>query len=72
MPLPGFEPRTVHPVAYSVYQLRYSGSVTPVGENRNACRSLVGKSEGKRPLERPRNKREDKLDHTEIGLEVMN
>jgi len=32
----------------------------------------VGKSEGKRSLVRPRHRWEDKLDHREIDLEVMN
>jgi hypothetical protein len=27
-----------------------------MGEKRNACRILVGRSEGKRPLERPRHR----------------
>jgi hypothetical protein len=33
---------------------RWAGHVTLMGEKRNACRLLVGKSEGKRPLGRPR------------------
>jgi hypothetical protein len=38
-------------------------------EKRNACRILVGKSEGKRPLRRPRRKWMDniKMDLREIG-----
>jgi hypothetical protein len=32
------------------------------GENRGACRALVGKSEGKSPLGRPRRRWEDKVD----------
>jgi hypothetical protein len=32
-----------------------------MGENRNACGILVGKSEGKRPLVRPRHKLEDNI-----------
>jgi hypothetical protein len=31
------------------------------GEMRNACRILVGKSEGKKPLGRPRNRWEDNI-----------
>ena len=46
--------------------------MTSVGDNRNARGILVGKSEGKRSLVRPSHKWEDKLDHTEIDLEVMN
>jgi hypothetical protein len=39
------------------------------GERRNANRLLVGKPEGKRPLERPRRRRVDdiKMDLGEIG-----
>jgi hypothetical protein len=33
-----------------------SGLVTRMGEKRNACKILVGKPEGKRPLRRPRRK----------------
>jgi hypothetical protein len=40
-----------------------------MGENRNAYRILVGKREGKRPLERPRRRWVDnvKMDLREIG-----
>jgi hypothetical protein len=40
-----------------------------VGEKSSAYRVLVGKPEGKRPLRRPRRKREDniKIDLKEIG-----
>jgi hypothetical protein len=40
-----------------------------MGEGRNVYRVLVGKPEGKRPLERPRRRWEDgiKLDRREIG-----
>jgi hypothetical protein len=40
-----------------------------VGEKRNACRLLVGKSEGKRPLGRPRRGRVDniRMDLGEVG-----
>jgi hypothetical protein len=34
--------------------MRWAGPVARMGEKRNACRILVGKSEGKRPLGRPR------------------
>jgi hypothetical protein len=39
------------------------------GEKRNACRLLVGKPEGKRPLPRPRRRRKDniQMDLGEIG-----
>jgi hypothetical protein len=35
-------------------RMRCVGHVARMGENRNACRILVGKQEGKRPLGRPR------------------
>jgi hypothetical protein len=40
-----------------------------MGKGRNVYRVLVGKPEGKRPLERPRRRREDgiKMDLREIG-----
>jgi hypothetical protein len=43
-----------------------------MGEGRNVYRVLVGKPEGKRPLERPRLRWEDwiKMDLREIGWEV--
>jgi hypothetical protein len=43
------------------------------GETRNAYRILVGKPEGKRPLERPRRKRVDniKIDLGETGWDDM-
>jgi len=43
--------------------------VTRVGDRRGACRVLVGKPEGKRPLGRPRLRREDniKMDLQEVG-----
>jgi hypothetical protein len=44
-----------------------------MGEKRNACRILVGKSEGKKPLGRPRHKWVDniKMDLREIGWDGM-
>jgi hypothetical protein len=42
-------------------RMRWAGHVAPVGENRNACRILVGKLEGKRPLGRPRRKWVDNI-----------
>jgi hypothetical protein len=35
-------------------KMRLAGHVARMGEKRNACRGLVGKPEGKRPLGRPR------------------
>jgi hypothetical protein len=44
-----------------------------MGEKRNVYRLLVGKPEGKRPLERPRRRWMDniKKDLLEIGLNVV-
>jgi hypothetical protein len=51
---------------------RWAGHVTLV-ETRNAHRILVGKPEGKRPLEKPRHRREDniKMDFREIEWGYM-
>jgi hypothetical protein len=35
-------------------RMRWAGHVTQMGAKRNAYKILVGKPEGKRPLERPR------------------
>jgi hypothetical protein len=35
-------------------RMRWVGHVAQMGKKRNACRILVGKPEGKRPLGRPR------------------
>jgi len=35
-------------------RIRWPGHVARMGESRDACRDLVGKPEGKRPLGRPR------------------
>jgi hypothetical protein len=44
-----------------------------MGEKRNACRLLVGKPEGKRPLGRPKRRWMDniKMDLLEIGFSVV-
>jgi hypothetical protein len=51
-------------------RMRWAGHVTRIGEKRNVYRSLVGKTEGKRPLGRPRSRWVDniKMDLAEIGL----
>jgi hypothetical protein len=50
-------------------RMRWAGHVARMGEGRNVYRVLVGKPEGKRPLERPRRRWEDgiKIDLREIG-----
>jgi hypothetical protein len=49
--------------------MRWAGHVVQVGEKRNACRIVVGKPEGKRPVGRPRRRWVDniKMDRSEIG-----
>jgi hypothetical protein len=53
--------------------MRWAGHVARMGEKRNMYRLLVGKPEGKRPLERPRHRWIDniKMDLLEIGLTVV-
>jgi hypothetical protein len=50
-------------------RMRWAGHVACMGEGRNVYRILMGKPEGKRPLERPRRRWEDgiKMDLREIG-----
>jgi hypothetical protein len=50
-------------------RLRWAGHVARMGERRGAYRALVGKSEGRRLLGRPRRRWEDniKMDLREVG-----
>jgi hypothetical protein len=50
--------------------MRWAGHVARIGEGRNMYRVLVGKPEGKSPLESPRHRWENgiKMDLREIGL----
>jgi hypothetical protein len=50
-------------------RMKWAGHVACMGEGRNVYRVLVGKPEGKRPLERPRRRWEDgiKIELREIG-----
>jgi len=50
-------------------RMRWAGHVTSMGERRGVYRILVGKSEGKRPLGRPRRRWENniKMDFQEVG-----
>jgi hypothetical protein len=53
--------------------MRWAGQVARTGEKRNVYRILVGKTEGKRPLGRPRRRWIDniKMDLLEKGLNVV-
>jgi hypothetical protein len=42
-------------------KMRWAGRVSPMGENMDACRVLVGKPEGKMPIGRPRRSWEDNI-----------
>ena len=50
-------------------RMRWAGHVARIGEGRGVHRVLVGKTEGKRPLGRPRRRWEDniKMDLREVG-----
>ena len=54
-------------------RMRWAGHVARMGEDRGVHRVLVGKPEGKRPLERPRRRWEDniKMDLQEMGCDCM-
>jgi hypothetical protein len=54
-------------------RMRWAGYVARIGEKRNAYRKMVGKSEGKRPLGRPRCRWVEniKMYLREIGWEVI-
>jgi hypothetical protein len=54
-------------------RIRWEGHVARMEERRNVYRVLVGKPEGKRPVERPRRRREDgiQMDLREIGWRCM-
>jgi len=53
--------------------MRWAGHVTRMGEERGVYRVLVGKLEGKRPLERPRCRWVDniRMDLQEVGCGYM-
>jgi hypothetical protein len=54
-------------------RMRWAGHVARMVEKRNACRILVGKLEGRRPLGRPSRRWMDniKMDLREIGWDVV-
>jgi hypothetical protein len=55
-------------------RMRWAGHVARMGEGRSFYRVLVGRSEGKKPLERPRRMWEDniKMDLRDIGIDGAN
>jgi hypothetical protein len=55
-------------------KVRWAGHVARIREGRGVYKVLVGRSEGKRPLGRPRNKREDNImmNLREIGIDGAN
>jgi len=54
-------------------RMRWAGHVARMGEGRGVYRVLVGKPKGRRPLGRPRRRREDniKTDLQEVGCGVV-
>ena len=54
-------------------RMRWAGHVAGMGKRRGMYRILVGKSEGKRPLGKPRRRWEDniKMDLREVGCGCM-
>jgi hypothetical protein len=55
-------------------RMRWAGHVIHMGEGRGVYRTLVGRPEGKSPLERPRRRWEDniKMDLREIRIDGVN
>jgi hypothetical protein len=55
-------------------RMRLAGHVARMGEGRGVYRVLVGRTEGKRPLGRPRHRWEDniKMDFREKGIDGIN
>jgi hypothetical protein len=55
-------------------RMRWTEHVARMGEGRGVYRVWVGRPEGKRPLGRPRLRREDniKMDHREIWMDGVN
>jgi hypothetical protein len=54
-------------------RMRWAGHVAPMGEKRTACRLLVGKLEGRRPLGIPRRRWLDNINMhlADIGLGIV-
>jgi hypothetical protein len=55
-------------------RMRWVGHVARMGEGRGVYRVLIGRPEGKRPLKRPKRRKEDniKMDLREIGIDRVN
>jgi hypothetical protein len=53
-------------------RVRWAGHVAHMGEGRGVYRVLVGRPEGKRPLERPRRRWEDNINLRERGIDGAN
>jgi hypothetical protein len=54
-------------------RMKWAGYVARMGERRNACKILVGKPEGRRPLGRPRRWVDNiKIDLRDIGWDGIN
>ena len=53
--------------------MRWAGYIARMGERRSACRVLVGKREGKKPLVKPSHRWEDniKMDLQDVGCGGM-
>jgi hypothetical protein len=51
----------LHRILLKSRRMRFAGHVTRMGERRCACRVLVGKGEGKRPIGRRRRRWEDNI-----------
>jgi hypothetical protein len=51
-------------------RMRWAKHVARIGEKRNACRILVGKPEGKIPLQRPRNRWKENMEMDEQDVVV--
>jgi hypothetical protein len=54
--------------------MRWAGHVARMGEGRSFYKVLIGRPEGKRPLGRPRRRREDniKMDLRVVGIDGAN
>jgi hypothetical protein len=50
--------------------MKWAGHIANMGQKRHACRVLMGKSEGTRPLGRPRHLWENniKMDYRDVGF----